>query len=386
MNKIRILGIRGVPAAHGGFETFAHHFSLYLVEHGWDVEVFCQSTSGPRVLKDSWMGVSRTHVRVPGDTSFWSIIFDLLCVLRCIKDRTPCLVLGYNTAVFTVLLRIFRVPFSINMDGIEWKRAKWGRLAKAWFWFNDWMGCLLGNQLIADNPGIADHLATRGVRKKVIMIPYGAERVEQPDKNRLDQFSLKAGEFSTLIARPEPENSVLEIVETFSSKPRNHKLVVLGNYSEASGYKKRVLDAASNEVVFVGAIYDRGVVGALRFYSRIYFHGHTVGGTNPSLVEAMGAGNAIVAHGNIYNRWVLGEGGYYFLNSSDLEFNISRLLEDPAKVMDAKENALRRFDREFSLLKIHAQYEWAMLKLINPHAPIPDRLKNFNFDASERLA
>lgn len=375
-NKLRILGIRGVPAAHGGFETFAHHFSLYLVEHGWDVEVFCQTTTGPKFSQDQWAGVTRSNVRVKSDSSFWSVIFDFLCIFRSLDRKTPCLILGYNTAIFSIILRLFGVPVIINMDGIEWKRAKWSRLARFWFWFNDWAGCLLGNRLIADNPGIAAHLATRGVAKKVVMIPYGAERLSSLDLTVLDSMGLKVNEFCTLIARPEPENSILEIVKAFSTKKRNCKLVVLGDYSSLAGYKKKVMDSASDEVVFVGAIYDKTVVSSLRLGSRIYFHGHTVGGTNPSLVEAMGGGNAIVAHGNIYNKWVLGSAGRYFDTVDSLAALLEEVIESQDELARMRKAALERFDSMFQLNYINEQYELMLLKSMgfSPEA-IPSRLR-----------
>ena len=117
----------------------------------------------------------------------------------------------------------------------------------------------------------------------------------------------------TLIARSIPENSILELVTGFSARRRNHKLVVLGMYEpDVDPYHRQVLDAASDEVVFLGPLYDKASVQALRYHSSAYLHGHTVGGTNPSLIEAMAAGNPVIAHDNPYNRWVAGAGGAVF--------------------------------------------------------------------------
>ena len=362
--KLKILGIRGVPAAHGGFETFAHEFSIYLKENNWDVEVYCQQLSGDRFYQDAWNGVKRINIRVGSDSSLSSVWFDFLTILHCLREKTPCLMLGYNTAIFGVLLRIFRVPLIINMDGIEWKRGKWGRIAKFWFWFNDWIGCLSANRLIADNPGIEAHLATRGVREKITMIPYGAANIESPSFENIRKFGVDSFEYCTLIARPEPENSILEIVQEFSREKRNCKLLVLGDYSNPNAYKKRVLDVASSEVVFPGAIYDKDVVSSLRYYSRIYFHGHTVGGTNPSLIEAMAAGNAVIAHGNIYNKWVLGDSGLFFIDASDLHELISTCLHDDQQLKDLRAKVKQRFLGNFTLDKIHASYESEISKFL----------------------
>jgi len=206
------------------------------------------------------------------------------------------LTLGYNTAVFCLAYRLKGIANLINMDGIEWRRQKWSTLERVWLYFNERAGCWLGNHLIADHPEIKAHLATRVANSKITMIPYGADRIDNADSGVLAQYGLQPGGYAMVIARPEPENSILEIVAAFSRKPRGMRLVVLGRYDLEMPYHKQVMDAASAEVMFPGAIYDKATVSALRFHSALYAHGHQVGGTNPSLVEAMGAGSAVLAH------------------------------------------------------------------------------------------
>ena len=140
----------------------------------------------------------------------------------------------------------------------------------------------------------------------------------------LAPLGLTPGQYVTLIARPEPENSVLEIVAAFSAKrPRGLKLVVLGAYHpEALPYHAQVMAAASPEVVFAGALYDHALVNALRLHGLLYLHGHQVGGTNPSLIEAMGAGNPVLAHDNRFNRWVARDGAWYFQDTNGLRGGI----------------------------------------------------------------
>ena len=186
----------------------------------------------------------------------------------------------------------------INMDGVEWRRQKWGGVAKAWFWINDWAGCWLGNHLVADHPEIKKHLATRVSASKITMIPYGSDRVDAADHSLIAPYGLTPDSYAILIARAEPENSILEVVRAWSRQPRGCKLVVLGRYFPDHVYQRAVQAAASEEVTFPGAIYEKPVVQALRFHARFYVHGHQVGGTNPSLVEALGAGNAVLAHDN----------------------------------------------------------------------------------------
>jgi glycosyltransferase involved in cell wall biosynthesis len=357
MKSLRILGIRGVPAAHGGFETFAEHLSLYLVQRGWRVIVYCQEDEGSEVWRDEWCGVDRVHIPVRQSGPLGTIIFDWRSTRDAAKHGDACLTLGYNTAFFTLLLRLKGIPNIINMDGIEWSRAKWGLLAKLWFWMNERAGCWLGDHLVADHPEIRRHLSTRTSDSKITTIAYGAQRLADVPSAILDNWGLQPGRFLTLIARAEPENSILEIVQGFSQKRRGMKLVVMGNYDKSHPYQTAVLAAASDEVIFTGAIYDKSVVHALRFYSAAYVHGHQVGGTNPSLVEALGAGNPVIAHDNRFNRWVAGPLAGYFEDAESFSDVLEDVLNDAARLQVMRAGSSERFEAEFTWDNILRQYE-----------------------------
>jgi len=354
---LRILGTRGVPAAHGGFETFAEHLALYLVTQGWRVVVYCQEDGAGPVFDDVWQGVERVHISVAQAGPKGTIIFDWKATAHASKHRDLCLTLGYNTAVFCGLLRLKGIPNLINMDGIEWSRAKWGWVAKTWFWLNDWAGCWLGNHLVADHPQIKVHLQTRVAGDKITTIPYGADAVSTSPVDSVHALGLEPGRFLTVIARAEPENSILEVVQGFSTKLRGYQLVVLGNYQESNAYHRAIKAAASSEVRFVGAIYDKAVVQALRFHSVAYVHGHQVGGTNPSLVEALGAGNAVIAHDNRFNRWVAGEGAVYFNGADAFSVCMDELLANPEKIQGLSSQSRKRFQEAFTWTDVLKQYE-----------------------------
>lgn len=361
---LRILGTRGVPAAHGGFETFAEHLALFLVERGWRVVVYCQEDGSGAQFEDTWQGVERIRIPVAQEGPKGTIIFDWKATVHAAKSRDLCLTLGYNTAVFCSLLRIKGIPNLINMDGIEWSRAKWSGIAKAWFWFNDWAGCWLGNHLVADHPQINVHLQSRVKGSKITTIPYGADSVSDAPMEAVRALGLEPGQFFTVIARAEPENSILEAVQGFSAKKRGYQLVVLGNYDEGNAYHRAVKAAASEEVKFVGAIYDKPVVQALRFHSAAYVHGHQVGGTNPSLVEALGAGNAVLAHDNRFNRWVAGEGALYFKDVASFSACIDELLADPQKLAALRARSRQRFEEAFTWPDVLTQYENLLMKYL----------------------
>lgn len=354
---LRILGIRGIPAAHGGFETFAEKLALYLVAKGWRIIVYCQEL-GPRgIVLDEWQGIERVRIAVPGEGALGTMHFDLLSILHARKTKDPCLTLGYNTACFWPLLRFSGIYNIANMDGVEWRRAKWSKPVKAWFWLNDWFGCWTANHLIADHPEIKKLLLRRVRADKVTQIAYGADPSNASSPEPLAQYGLEPGQFMTLIARPEPENSVLECIAGFSRKPRGLKLVVLGEYGESHEYHQRVKAAASQEVAFLGAIYDKATVAALRGHCLAYLHGHQVGGTNPSLIEALGAGNAIVAHDNCFNRWVTDERALYFSDVDGADMAISRIIREPQLREEMEKASGRLFERRFSWRRILAEYE-----------------------------
>lgn len=357
MKTVRILGTRGVPAAHGGFETFAERLALYLVEHGWKVTVYCQEDGTGPIFEDTWEGVRRVRIPVNTPGAAGTIVFDWQSTFHAAKEKGLILTLGYNTAVFCALYRLKGLKNVINMDGIEWHRQKWGRVAKTWFWLNDWAGCWLGNHLVADHPEIKKHLATRVREDKITTIPYGSDRLEDADSSMLMRYGVAPGGYAILIARAEPENSILEVVRAWSRKPRGLKLLVLGKYEAGHAYQRAVMDAASEEVLFPGAIYDKPVVEALRFFSLFYVHGHQVGGTNPSLVEALGAGNAVLAHDNRFNRWVAGSAACYFKDEESCARQIETLVAAPHMLDSQREASRARHAAEFTWDKVLREYE-----------------------------
>lgn len=364
MNKkhIIILGIRGVPAQHGGFETFAEYLCRYLVAHDWRVTVYCQEDGAGSVYKSEWEGVKRIHIPVKNSGPIGTIIFDLKSVIHSLRHKGVFLTLGYNTAVFNLLHRLMGKSNVINMDGIEWKRQKWSLIGKTWFWINERLGCWFGNHLVADHPEIENHLATRVSRNKITMIPYGGKEILGADESILQEYGIEKNNYAIVIARAEPENSILEVVTAFSSKKRGANLVVLGNYApEKNQYHKAVLDAASEEVIFPGAIYESDKIAALRYFSLVYVHGHQVGGTNPSLIEALGAGNAVLAHDNLFNRWVAKEGAIYFRDISTASKSFDEVWSNDELVETLRSASRDNFNNNFQWDFILDQYEQLLI-------------------------
>jgi len=367
---VRILGTHGVPANYGGFETAAEKVGLHLLSAGWRVIVYCQVDGTGDLTYDEWNGLER--VNVPVDLPGWrgTSLFDLKCVRHASEFDDLCLVFGYNTGVFNTLQRFKKIPMVINMDGIEWSRKRWGFTRQAILYVNERFSAAVGNHLIADHPEIEKYLWTRAPKRKVTMIAYGADEVLDADDGPVRALGLEPGGYLTLICRPIPENSILELVEGFSRRPRGIKLALLGNYRPAEDeYHRAVVDAASDEVVFLGAIFDPDVVQPLRFHSAMYLHGHTVGGTNPSLVEALGAGNPVLAHDNRYNRWTAGPDQAYFTTADDVAARLDSALGAQGRLTEMSSAARRRYRAGLTWDQVGEQYR----HLLERYLPVGQR-------------
>jgi len=360
---VLILGTRGVPSKHSGFETFAQDFALFLVSRNHEVTVYCQVDEGEEAGEDTWNGIRRVAIPA-GKGSVGTMLFDWKAIRHSMRQKDAVvLTLGYNTGIFNLLYRFSGTPNIMNMDGIEWRREKWSGPARAWFWLNEWSGARVANHLVADHPEIGRHISRHTAEKKISVIPYGADLVTSAPVNLIQKYGLSSKNYNLLIARPEPENSILEVVRAYSLRQRGLPLVMLGTYKpDGTQYQKAVLDAAGPEIRFLGPIFERDIVKALRFHARAYFHGHRVGGTNPSLVESLGAGNAVVANDNCFNRWVAGEGAKYFRSVEDVDEILESLAADPGQLFEMEAASRNRFHEVFTQDTILSAYEELLAK------------------------
>lgn len=310
-----ILGTHGIPARHGGFETCAEKLALHMREYGWNVTVYGQADQSGIAL---WHGIACVSIkRLTGGVLGYlnPVLHDLMAIWHARTIDAVFVTLGYNTALFNLILTLYRRRQIINMDGMEWQRSKYQRWhEKAWLRLNQWIALRIAHVCIADHTAIADYLQSRYNKTPIATIAYGADSItaDQTDPNVLPRYNLEPQRYGLIIARPEPENQILEMVTAWRQSSVDWPLIVLGTYKDHYPYHQAVLQAAGNNVHFIGAVYDPMIVRTLRFYAGVYLHGHSVGGTNPSLVEAMAAGRPIIAHDNVYNRGVVADGADYF--------------------------------------------------------------------------
>lgn len=361
MSEVCIVGTRGVPNRYGGFERLAEVLAPYLVSRGHSVTVFCDpALSGASCEDDTWRGVKRRYVSSHGPGGIATLTYDFQSFMKVGRDAVA-LVFGYGTGLFHSVLASRRIPHCVNMDGLEWRRSKWSPAVKGWLRLNEKIAARWADELIADHPEIQAYVK-KEYGRDANMIAYGVD-LPAPGRHVPEHSVLKLvgdAPFFLVIARPEPENQVHVILAAFAASKRRARMVVVGNFG-ATVYG-RSIKARYPEVDFVGPIYDTNVVDALRARSDVYIHGHSVGGTNPSLIEAMAAGAFVVAHDNVFNRWVAGSGSRYFRDESELR----ALLDDPVSARDRVGlvgEAQRVCSERFRWSNILQQYEAVVNRL-----------------------
>lgn len=351
--RVAILGSRGIPARYGGFETFAEQLSVRLVQQGMTVTVYCEAGEGEQPA--TYRGVALEYIPAPRLGPLTTIIFDLLCLWHARKAFDLVYMLGYGTAAFCFIPRLWGSKVWLNMDGVEWARSKWGGAAKLWFKLMEAVAMRTPDRLIADSEGILRHLQERYRHlPPASVIPYGAPVIHDPPDSIIpDEWGAKAGEYYLVVCRLEPENSVREIIQGYLRSGSPYPLILVGGLERVTPYVQGVLALSGDMVRFVGEVYDTERLQALRCQARGYFHGHTVGGTNPTLLEALGCGNLVIAHDNVYNREVAGEAASYFRQPDEVAECIRQLEAFPSQEAERRKNIARERIREL--------YSWELV-------------------------
>jgi glycosyltransferase involved in cell wall biosynthesis len=315
--RIGILGTQGIPARYGGFETFAEELATRWAEdEAFEITVVCPGPRRPD-QPESLGRIRLVYVPEPRLGPFTNVAFDLRCLWDHRHSFDILYMLGFGAAFACALPRLWGTRVWINMDGLEWKRSKWGPLTRGYVRIMERISTWSANRLIADAEAIRQYFfETYGRGLACTFIPYGAHPLDPATYPAgLLPDGLESGGYHLVVARLEPENQVLEIVEGYLRSAAVHPLVVVGGIQNPNGYVQRLLALASDRVRFLGGVYDKPRLAALRCHARSYFHGHTVGGTNPSLLEAISAGRPIIAHDNPFNREVAGDLATFFDSS-----------------------------------------------------------------------
>lgn len=358
--RVAILGTRGIPAGYGGFETFAEQLATRLVARGHQITVYAEA-EGPVPPDTQYRGVRVRYRRRPHWGGASTLAYDCACLWDACRGYDLVYMLGYGAAWACWWPRLFGVPVWINVDGLEWARSKWGPFARAYLRAMEWVSSRAPTRVLADAQAIADRytrLYPRGA--PCSFIAYGADLPTDPSRaaHELLRWNLQAGEYVLVVARPEPENHVLEIVEGHALWGGDWPLVVVGNVQPTTTYQKRLLALASDKVRFIGGVYDAAQLTALRMGAGCHVHGHSVGGTNPSLLEALACGNLVVAHDNPFNREVARDAAQYFQTGQQLAEALERVRALPTTARQAMAGRAREIvAQNYTWDLIAAQYE-----------------------------
>lgn len=296
-----MIGTRGVPARYGGFETAVEEVGARLVQRGHRVTVYCRN---PEQTASEHLGMALVNLPALRKRSVETLSHTGLSVMHAMREKPDAAILfNAANAPFIPLLKARSIPTAVHMDGLEWKRAKWAGAGARYYKGAERWAAMSGLSLIADAQGIADHLRDEYGRNSYL-IPYGAP-VLCPGTDLLSALDLTPGGYHLIVARMEPENHVLEIVSGFAASGSSTPLVVVGAAPYGDAYIARVRDAAGDsDTRFVGSVWDQDLLNELYAHCRSYLHGHSVGGTNPSLLRALGCGAPVTAYDVVFNREV----------------------------------------------------------------------------------
>lgn len=371
--KIAFVSTRGIPNNYGGFEQFAEYISVGMAQRGHEVVVY--SHKFHPYQESTYKGVRIKHIYSPETwmgSSVGSFFYDFASLRDALKKEDFDIIYeaGYTSIIpayiwFNVKKRK-RPIFTTNMDGLENKRSKFSPMVRRFLDWEEKMAVKYSHYLIADNMGIHDYYKEK-YGKESKFLAYGADIHDDFKAEYLEEFGLKSEEYYILIARLEPENNIVMAIEGYLHSKENGRrpLIVVGKTNTPHG--KELVEKYGNErnVEFVGGIYDFKKLDSVRHFSKAYFHGHSVGGTNPSLLEAMAAGCFIFAHDNIFNRAVLKENAFYYPSADKVTEYLNRIdtIAEGSKIQYTARNieVIRNEYSWESLIDKHEKYFYWLL-------------------------
>lgn len=352
--KIAILGTRGIPNHYSGFEQFAEFFSVFLVNQGHEVYVY--NSHNHLYQEKTFKGVNIIHQYDPEHKlgTFGQFLYDFNCIIDSRKrDFDIILQLGYTSNSIWFFLLPKKPVIITNMDGLEWKRSKYSKPVQQFLKFAELLAVKSSDYLISDSLGIQKYLKEK-YKIDSTYIPYGATVFEDPDEELLKEYKVTKSNYNMIMARFEPENNIETVLDGIVLCGEETTVLVVGNHNTKYGDYLKEKFSVNKAIRFIGAEFNINKLNNLRYFSNFYFHGHSVGGTNPSLLEAMASKAFIIAHNNHFNKAILKENGYYFSNPLE----VKNMLQDVKKSDNLPfiQNNFEAIEHEFNWNKINGAY------------------------------
>jgi glycosyltransferase involved in cell wall biosynthesis len=362
--KIAIFGARGVPAAWGGFDTFVTELAPRLVEAGHEVTLYCMPKYTPPEVGDDFKGVR--IVRLPTvygkftETVFHEVLSSLHALVRPRKDIYY--VLACRTVWAYLPYLLLRRRLVINTDGLDWQRRKWGPVARAYLKVNYWLARHITRYLVSDAKELQKfYIEEYGTPSA--FLTNGGHILEVEDKDRQEEiladYGVEPNSYYLVACRMEPENNIDIIIREFERSSANRQLLIAGGANYKSAYVEELQRTKDPRVQFLGPVYKPGHIEALHLGATAYLHGHEVGGTNPSLLKAMGCGNLVLAHDVRFNREVLGGTGILWTKAEgSLSGEVDRVERDGVALRAEAATACReRITKYYSWDKVAVDHE-----------------------------
>jgi len=315
--SIAIIGTVGLPATYGGFETLVEHITKYL-SNDYNITVYCSKKNYKKQLP-SYNGATLEYINLHAN-GIQSIPYDILSIIKAWKVSDTLLILGVSGCIALPIIKIFgKKKVIVNIDGLEWKRQKWTRYAKLFLKFSEALAVKYADVVITDNKVIQDYVK-KEYGKNSALIAYGADHVKKIEisDNLFKKFAFLKNRYAFTVCRIEPENNIHILLDAFKEF-KEFTLVIIGNWSKSDYGKQLKLQYSEEENIFlIDPIYDQTILDQIRSNCYLYLHGHSAGGTNPSLVEAMYLKLPILAFDASYNKATTENKAYYFHNHKEL--------------------------------------------------------------------
>jgi glycosyltransferase involved in cell wall biosynthesis len=355
--RLAIFGGRGIPSTYSGTETFFIELAPRLVERGHEVIVYCRKTLFAE-RPSEYKGVRLIYLPSIETKNLGTFTHTLACMVDVLRRNVDAmLVTNVANALHCAIPRLFRQNCALNVDGIEWKRGKWGTLGKSYFYWNARLsGMILPRGIITDAYAMRK-LYLDEFKTPSACIAYGGNIEGSVNPETVRQYGLEPGNYYLIASRLVPENNAALIVEGFKQAPTARVLAIAGDANYRSDFIDDLKRNAGDRVRFLGHVDSIEDVKELHCNSYAYIHGHMMGGTNPALLKALGFGNCILAHENPFNTEVLGGHGLLFRDAADLADKIRLIEEQPAVAEKLRQQAPDRIRTFYNWDRIVDQYE-----------------------------